>query len=210
MVDYLVISSHDCMSKILYLNSSPRAERSHSQNLAEHVLAKLHGEVIRRDLSQDVPFVTGTQIAHMYGFADYASLSGADKIAVDYQNEVVAEALSVDTIVLAVPMWNLGMPASVKAWFDQVIKIGHTWKMDENGAYVGLAQNIKRVIIVGASSGVPAGEGHPWDFLTGHVTALFHFIGAEEVKLFWATGHGDAVIESSLEAAKKQINAYIG
>ncbi len=145
------------MSHTLYINSSPRGERSHSQILAKHALDILGGNVIHRDISGDVPFVTNAEIAHMYGFAAYESLAGDDKIAVDYQTEAVAEVLAADTIVLAAPLWNLGMPASVKAWFDQIIKVGHTWKVDESGAYIGLATNVKRVIIVGTSSGVPVG-----------------------------------------------------
>ncbi len=197
------------MSNILYIHSSPRAERSHSHILADHVLSQLEGKVVDRDISKSVPFITETQIAHMYGFATYGALKGADKSAVDYQDSVVAEVLAADTIVLSAPMWNLGMPASVKAWFDQVIRIGQTWKMSEDGKYIGLATQIKRVIIVGTSAGIPAGSGHPWDFYTNHLTALFQFIGAKEIKIFWATGNNAEVIAPHIEVAKKQIDEYL-
>jgi FMN-dependent NADH-azoreductase len=149
------------MSKILYIHASPRAERSHSHILSDYALSKLSGTVIRRDISKSVPFVTNDQIAHMYGFAPYDTLKGADKAAVDYQDAAVAEVLAADIIVLSAPMWNMGITASVKAWFDQVIKIGKTWKVSEAGKYVGLASQIKQVIVVGTSAGIPAGSGHP-------------------------------------------------
>jgi FMN-dependent NADH-azoreductase len=197
------------MPNILYVHASPRAERSHSQVLADHVLSKLPGKVTSRDVSKSVPFVTDNQISHMYGFAPYGTLKGADKDAVDYQDAVVAEILAADTVVLSAPMWNLGMPASVKAWFDQVIRVGQTWKMSDEGKYVGLASQITRVVIVGTSGGIPAGAGHPWDFYTGHLTALFQFIGAKEVKIFWATGNNAEVIAPHIEVAKKQIDEYL-
>lgn len=169
----------------------------------------MRGSVVERDISDSVPFVTNTQIAHMYGFAPYDTLATQDKAAVDYQEAAVAEVLAADTIVLSAPMWNLGMPASVKAWFDQVIRVGKTWKVAEDGSYVGLAKNIKKVIIVGTSAGIPTGAGHPWDFYTGHVTALFHYIGATDVKIFWATGNNAENIAPGMEAAKSEIDAYL-
>lgn len=198
------------MTNILHVNASPRGDRSHSLVLAQHALSKLDGNLVERDISQSVPFVTNNQIAHMYGFASYDTLSGADKEAVDYQDTTVAEVLAADTVVLSAPMWNLGMPASVKAWFDQVTRVGHTWKVAEDGSYVGLASNIKKVIIVGTSSGIPVGAGHPWDFYAGHITALFNFIGAKEVKIFWATGNNAEVLAPHMEAAKKEIDTYLG
>lgn len=197
------------MTNILYIHASPRSDRSHSRVLAEHVLSQLSGDVVERDISQYVPFITENQIAHMYGFAPYGTLKGDDKKAVDYQDAAVAEVLKADTIVLSAPMWNLGMPASVKAWFDQITRVGQTWKVTEEGKYIGLASNIKRVIVVGTSAGVPAGAGHPWDFYTGHTTALFQFIGAAEIQFFWATGNNAEVIAPHIEVAKKQIDEYL-
>ena len=195
------------MSKILYLTGSPRAERSHSTALADHLMTKLSGEVTTRNISGDVPFVTNTQIAYMYGFAKYEDLDRETRAAVDYQRLVVDEVLSHDTIVLAVPMWNLGMPAAVKAWFDQIIKIGETWKVDETGAYVGLARNIKKFYIVSTSSGVPMGEGHPWDHFSGHVSALAYYIGSSEVVHFPVSTPAVGG-EELMTAAKAKIDAH--
>ena len=132
----------------------------------------LKGEVTTRDISADVPFVTGSQIAYMYGFMRYEDLDLESQDAADYQRTVVDEILSHDIAVLATPMWNLGMPAATKAWFDQIIKVGEVWKVDETGAYVGLAKNIREFYIMTTSSGIPMGADHPWDHLSGHVTAL--------------------------------------
>lgn len=55
------------MTNILYIHASPRSDRSHSRVLAEHVLSQLSGDVVERDISQYVPFITENQIAHMYG-----------------------------------------------------------------------------------------------------------------------------------------------
>ena len=35
-----------------------------------------------------------------------------------------------DLIVLGTPMYNYGMPSTLKAWFDQVIRIGRTFSFD--------------------------------------------------------------------------------
>jgi FMN-dependent NADH-azoreductase len=43
---------------------------------------------------------------------------------------LVSEVKSADIIVLGVPMYNYSMPASLKAWFDLVARIGHTFSFD--------------------------------------------------------------------------------
>lgn len=58
------------------------------------------------------------QIDYMYGAISYESASDSTKKAIDYQDAAVKDILSADTIVLSTPLWNLGMPGSVKAWFD--------------------------------------------------------------------------------------------
>jgi outer membrane receptor protein involved in Fe transport len=44
-----------------------------------------------------------------------------DKKSVDYQNQAIADLKKADTLIISTPIWNFGIPAVLKAWFDQII-----------------------------------------------------------------------------------------
>ena len=56
--------------------------------------------------------------------------------------------LEADKVVLAAPMWNLGMPAIVKAYFDYITVTGVTFGYTANGP-AGFAKGEKAMIISG-------------------------------------------------------------
>ncbi len=85
--------------------------------------------VIARDVGQmPPPFVSGRFI--------HAAFTGIEERE-RWMTEVLAESDSLidevekaDIIVMGVPMYNYGMPAALKAWFDQVARIGRTFSFD--------------------------------------------------------------------------------
>merc|ERR1712194_22578 len=66
----------------------------------------------------------------------------------------VKEFLAADTIVLATPMYNFTVSASVKAWFDQIAVVGKTFKYGEGGNPEALSSG-KKLYVVVATGGVP-------------------------------------------------------
>ncbi len=45
-------------------------------------------------------------------------------------DELIEELAQADIIVMSSPMYNYGMPAPLKAWFDQIIRINKTFSFD--------------------------------------------------------------------------------
>jgi len=45
-------------------------------------------------------------------------------------DELIGELEQADVLVLGTPMYNYGMPAPLKAWFDQVIRVDKTFSFD--------------------------------------------------------------------------------
>ena len=117
--------------KILHIIASPRGARSKSIELGNHAVEKLGGEVTTTNVFADnSPFLSESVIGLNYGYGNYADLSGEDKAIVDIQKRYIDEILATDTLVISVPMWNFGMPAALKAWFDLVVKVGVTFTME--------------------------------------------------------------------------------
>lgn len=136
--------------KTLYVIGSPRAERSKSIELGNHAAKKLGGEIVTVDVfSEPMPFLSEAVVAYSYGYGTYESLSPEDKRIADLQKKYIDQIKNADNIVIAAPMWNFGMPAALKAWFDLIIRVNDTFSMDEKG-YHGHVNGIKKAVIVGA------------------------------------------------------------
>ncbi len=159
------------MSKsVLKVLASPRGEHSVSRQLADKVLEKLApANVVTRDVSDGVPLVDGAWIGAAFG--------GEDKSPLATSEQLVAEVMAADHIVIATPIWNFGVPAALKAWVDQIARAGITFKYSENGP-VGLLDG-KRATIVVSSGGTESGSDI--DFATPYLKHVLGFIGITDV-----------------------------
>jgi FMN-dependent NADH-azoreductase len=174
--------------KTLCVIASPRS-RSHSVTLANVAAESFGGEVETLDLTKAyVPFLSEAVIALNYGYGTYEALSPEDKKIADAQSAFIAQLKSADNLVIAAPLWNFGVPASLKAWFDLVVKVRDTFSM-EGGAYKGLIDTVKSAVVVSARGGKYAGTAYePYDLLPKTVTGLLGFIGITNVKTYLLEG----------------------
>src|SRR6266436_10060886 len=92
-----------------------------------------------------------------------------------------------DLLVIACPMWNFGIPSSLKAWIDYVVRAGKTFNYAGAGVE-GLAKG-KKAILVLASGGVfSEGPWKSWDSVEPYLRQILGFIGIEDVQTVRA-GH---------------------
>ena len=97
----------------------------------------------------------------------------------DLSERLVRELEQSDLIVIAAPIYNFAVPASLKAWIDQIARVGRTFRYTENGP-VGLLEG-KRAIIVVASGGTKVGSAI--DFATPYLRHVLSFIGIADVEI---------------------------
>jgi len=122
------------MPTILHIDSSARKERSISRALAKEFTSQWHAKyttdkVIYRDIGSTPPeFISGNWIEAVFT---------SDEKRTDKQNSIltlsdtlIKELTEADIILISTPMYNYGMPASLKAWFDQVIRVNKTFTFD--------------------------------------------------------------------------------
>lgn len=175
------------MSNILHITSSIRGDESVSNQigkaLVEGLAAKSGASVTKRDLStNDIPFVSADRFA--------ANLAPADE-RTDEQNELaaisdtlIAELQAADTIVISSPIYNFGVPASVKAWADMVARAGTTFQYTPEGPK-GMLEGKKAYIAV-VSGGTPVGS--EIDFMSPWLRFFLGFIGIHDVEVIAADG----------------------
>ena len=128
---------------MLHLDSSPRGDRSRSRQLASEFVGSWkelhHGNVIvYRDLRQvPIPHVTEEWIAA--DFTPPEARTPELEVALQFSDELVDEFLAADCCVFSVPMYNFSIPSNFKAYIDQIVRVGRTFK-EEHGQFEGLAK----------------------------------------------------------------------
>lgn len=194
------------MTRVLVLTSSILG--GNSQALADHFSA-LAGErdgveITRRDLVAD-------DLPHL-GLAELASWQVAPEERDAEQRELAArsdalieELLAHDVVVLGVPMYNLGVPSQMKAWFDRVLRAGVTFRYTENGPQ-GLLTG-KKAIVVTARGGQYKDSGY--DFQVPFVKQFLGFLGIQDVDVIYAEGvaMGDEARATAVNDAEKTLEA---
>ena len=126
-----------------------------------------------------------------------------------HSDELLAELRANDVLVLAVPMYNLGIPSQLKAWFDRVLRAGETFRYTENGPQ-GLIEG-KRAIILAARGGQYAGT--EFDSQTPHLKTMLGLMGIRDVEVVFAEGlnmgdaHRDAALKEAFQAIDQLVEA---
>ena len=167
--------------KILHLDSSARKNESISRKLAKDLVNKIKkndDEVIYRDISENIPFVSGIKGA---GFIiPEEERTEKDKELFKFSDQLVDEFLESNVIVISTPIYNFGPPAAAKAWFDMIARAGRTFKYEATGP-VGLVDGNKKVYLVVTSGGVPVGS--PVDFCTSWFKQALNFLGISDIEI---------------------------
>ncbi len=177
-------------STLLHLDASPRGARSHSRQLGQAFLATWRaahpqGHVNVRDVGHEPPpFVTEAWVEG--AFAPSADQSPAARAAIAVSNRYVDELLAADQLVITTPIYNLSLPAALKAWIDQIVRVGRTVAINSAG-FEGLAKNKRALVIVASGSDFrPTSPGGAYNFLEPYLRAVLGFIGITDVQFVYA------------------------
>jgi FMN-dependent NADH-azoreductase len=195
------------MPTLLHLDSSARGERSVSRQLTGDFVSawkQAHpgAEVIYRDLSNTpVPFVSERFIAGAYTPAD--ALSPELRVALATSNELIAELKTATEYVFGVPMYNFSVPATFKAYIDQIVRFGQTFARSESG-YEGLLTGKKATVITSSGGVYRAGSpAAPYNLQEPWIRTIFGFIGITDVDFIVADG------VTEIELGKRDREQYL-
>ena len=195
------------MTKTLQIKSSIFSAGGQSGQLTDtfvkNLLAKSpDAEVVVRDFAKDgVPHLDE---ARFMSFLIKPEERSADQQAVvAYSDALIKELKDADVIVLGLPMYNLGVPSNLKAYFDHLARAGETFKYTETGP-VGLVTG-KKVHVVATRGGNY--KGTPYDTQTDYIKVFLGFIGITDVEFVYAEGlnTGEEPKATALESARYQL-----
>jgi FMN-dependent NADH-azoreductase len=178
------------MSTLLHLESSPRAARSHSRKLGLEFVtawqaARPGSRVITHDLvAEPPPFISEAWTGA--AFNDPANRSPSERAAIAVSDRYIDELLAADELVISTPIYNLSVPAVLKAWIDQIVRFGRTFARSDIG-FAGLIKGKKVTVIVASGSDFrPGTPGGAYNHLEPYLRAILGFVGITDVRFVYA------------------------
>lgn len=195
------------MTTLLQIKSSIFTDVGQSSRLADRFVetwraAHADTEVIVRDLGRDpVPHLDAARFGAF--LAKPADRTPEQAAVAAYSDALIDELRRADVIVLAVPMYNFGIPSALKAYFDHVARAGVTFRYTETGP-VGLLEG-KTAHVFATRGGLYAGT--PRDSQTTFMRDFLAFLGIDDVHFVYAEGL--AIGEERKQAGLAQAHAAI-
>jgi FMN-dependent NADH-azoreductase len=170
------------MNYLLHLDFSGRrhgsSSRAASAAAAEKIATELGADIRYHDLSQGLPFVDDTMVEGY--FTPEEQRTDAHREALKVSDAIVHELQGANALVIGTPIYNFGPPASLKAWADQVARMGVTVQYVD-GNPVGQLPNVPTKVYM-AYGGTEIGNKR--DFLTPWLTMFLNYVGISNIEYF--------------------------
>jgi FMN-dependent NADH-azoreductase len=206
----------DVMSNLLIVNSSPRSNsvsRKLTRQFAEDWKSlNPTGRIVERDLSDGtVPYLNESWIEAAYTPESNRTPAQRDLLA--RSDTLIDEIFAADVILLGIPMHNFSVPASFKAWTDQIARAGKTFSYTSQGPK-GLVPSDKKVVAALSRGGVYAADGSQgaMDFQVSYLRQVLGLVGLTDVTFVHADrqGMGGQAAQLATEKAIRQMSSVVG
>jgi FMN-dependent NADH-azoreductase len=177
------------MSRLLYIQASPRGQRSHSVAVTDAFIEAYEQKypddeiVILNVFDAPIPNFDGLAVQAKYTILHGKSHSQAEQEAWKDVEQVIEQFTSADKYVLAVPMWNFGIPYRLKQYIDLLVQPGYTFSYSPEAGYQGLVSG-KPILAVFARGGEypPGSEAEAVDLQTRYIELIFGFMGFKDIR----------------------------
>jgi FMN-dependent NADH-azoreductase len=177
------------MGKLLYIQASPRLERSHSIAVANSFVESFKAshpdeEIVTINLFQaELPQFDGLAVQAKYTILHGLEHTEEERTAWNAVEAIINEFKSADRYVFAVPMWNFHLPYRLKQYLDILIQPGYTFRVTEQGGYEGLVTG-KPIFIAYSRGGEypPGSEAEGFDFQTKYLDSILRFMGFADIR----------------------------
>lgn len=189
------------MKNLLHIVSSARGKQSHSFGLSSAIVKKLQAKnevetVVEKNLIKEPPVLIGeTLIGEFYKLSD--AIDHNENSLLNYSNTIFNEVQEADIIVIGTPMHNFGVSAHLKAWIDQFIRMGKTYKYNNDGTRTGLLKG-KKIYLAIASGGIYSNEED--EFIEAYIKAVFkQYAGITDISTYRVNGTAYPNFEENYE-----------
>ncbi len=203
---------------MLRIDASARKVGSHSRNLGDTFerewLERHPGtSIVRRDLAEHaLPHISDLTIEGFYTPTE--KFTAGLREATALSDTLIAELLAADVLLLTTPMYNFTVPSALKAWIDQIVRMGRTFSYDGK-VFAGLVVG-KPVYITCAYGAGGYHDGGPmgaFNMVQGYLRLVLGFLGFASihfVEMEATTAGEDKVAEYRQQATLAAIEMVRG
>jgi FMN-dependent NADH-azoreductase len=177
------------MARLLYIESSPRKERSASIQVAktftDEYLKTHTGDTIDvLDLwSNELPPFDGDTMNAKYAILHGEKHTDAQAKAWKPVEIVIDNFKSADKYLISLPMWNFSIPYKLKHYFDVLIQPSYTFSFSPEEGYKGLVTGKPVVLVYARGGAYSAGTGaEGFDYQTSYMEQILGFIGFTDIR----------------------------
>lgn len=198
------------MTRALVIDSSSRGigsvTRSLTQQFSQQFQALNEDNVlVYRDLVKSaVPHLSAETIEGF--FSPKPSLRA--KRATTLSDQLIAEFSEADLICIGCPVYNFNLPSALKAYIDQIVRVGKTFQKKGDGQLEGLCQG-KKLLVFYSMGGMY--QDTEMDFIKPYFRALAGFMGIDQVDFIVVEGTSRAGFKQDAQLAEcaTQIESYL-
>jgi FMN-dependent NADH-azoreductase len=198
------------MSKILLITSSPRVDSYSTRvarKLAEKLASRSGSGLTGRDLTrQPLPHIDDSfAVAHNTP-PDF--LTSAQKSVLSLSDRLLAEIFAADTLIIAAAMINFGIPSSLKAYIDYIVRPGVTFRYGAQGPE-GLVKDKKAYLVVARGGVYSQDSTRALNFQDTYLKTILGFIGITDIEVIAVEGiaFGPIVAEQAVNLALARVDA---
>jgi len=176
------------MKRILYVRSSLFSDASASNQLADELLMQLASKypgssITTLDLAAEpMPHLGEAEFGAW--LVPESERTPAQRAQAATSDRLIDQLFEHDTLVLAVPMYNLGIPSTLKAWIDRIARAGRTFRYTAEGPQ-GLVRGMTAHLVFARGGEY---RGTPLDTQTGHLQSVLGLIGITDIRSVYAEG----------------------
>ena len=217
------------MIRLLHIDSSARSGRSDEQAHGSHTrrlstrfvrrwqARRPHDAVTYRDVAVQAPTPVTAEWVRAAFTAPPQREPWMHQVLLQ-SDSLVDELIGADLVVVGVPMYNFGMPSTLKAWIDNIVRVGRTFGFDRSRAgepYWPLLAGKGKHLVLLSSRGDHGYE--PGERLGAHnhvetgVTAPMRYIGIDRIDrvAIEYDEFNDGRLHASIAAAEAEVDALV-
>jgi FMN-dependent NADH-azoreductase len=191
--------------KLLYINGNPKkVEKSFGRQAGSYYVENFEGDVDVVNVYEDIiPLIDNevlTGWTELGKGTSFEQLDESTKTKIGRMNEVLEQFLKADQYLFVSPLWNLGVPPMLKAYIDNILIAGKTFKYTNEGPK-GLLSN-KKATVIQASGGIYSSEkASKSDYGINYLVNVLSFIGVDDIDKVYVEGtamnDGDTILKKA-------------
>ncbi len=204
------------MARLLYIETSPRKDRSASIEAAKTFISEY-----KRTHPEDLVETLDLWTTHLPEFdghvidSKYAILHGLEHTDEQRQawkgvEDVIGQFTGADKYLFSLPMWNFGIPYKLKHYIDVIVQPGYTFSFSPEEGYKGLVTD-KPIAVIYARGGAygPGTGAESYDLQKAYLEHILGFIGFKDFQtlLVEPTLVSPEDSKKTMEAAREQAKA---